>query len=477
MDEEDSKDEPGAGRDGSPAGRGRGRGRGKEGGGGARGITEAGTEGQRAAAAAAAERVQDGAGAEAGADVAGDETLDACTEKSRRGTLGLRSGRSLDVCVLERGQEVGRESGVGEEVKKQAHSPHWYDSMRRAHMSPHHWRHKFTGFLHAHSHELRHLLPHFPHQHRARDAAERAGRRGARWADLLTFAGLHGFYDGLEDLAHEDLVFVVDHPMRRWLLTFYNPTLERLYRKRNALHRLRHRVLGCGLLTGCCLVATAIDAPLLLRRAGAEAWPLLAGAGLGLVVQCACIAALLHLVRRAQTSTKLSPLEMAKGASHGRVLLLHDVLPCVHLLASTCILVLSARMLPEGACEAAACGRGYWMGEGRGLLAVHTLPRLVIFVLVVGIDGVWKLPSLLAGNALVLFLLAVYFAQQPWIWRQMEEGQAGTCEGEQAGREWRGALQDALPIVFTGLAVAYKRWLTDREERRQLCRFSSAPMC
>ena len=352
--------------------------------------------------------------------------------------------------------------------------------MRRAHMSPHHWRHKFTGFLHAHSHELRHLLPHFPHQHRARDAAERAGRRGARWADLLTFAGLHGFYDGLEDLAHEDLVFVADRPMRRWLLTFYNPTLERLYRKRRALHRLRHRVLGCGLLTGCCLVASAIDAPLLIRGAGPEAGPVLAGAVLGLVVQCACVAALLHLVRRAQTSTQLSPLEMAKGDSHGRVLLLHDVVPCVHLLASTCILVLSARMLPEGgtggACEADACRRGYWMGAGRGLLAVHALPRLVIFVLVVGIDGVWKLPSLLAGNAQVVFLLAVYFAQQPWVWRQLEEGQAGTCGGEQAGRDWRGAFQDALPIVFTGLAVAYKRWLTDREERRQLCRFSSAPM-
>ena len=94
---------------------------------GARGIAEAGTEGH--GAEGGKERVLDAAAAEAGADVGGDETLDACTEKSRRGTLSLRSGRSLDVRVLEQGQEVGRESDgcdAGEEGKTQAPSPHWY---------------------------------------------------------------------------------------------------------------------------------------------------------------------------------------------------------------------------------------------------------------------------------------------------------------------------------------------------------------
>ena len=136
----------------------------------------------------------------------------------------------------------------------------WYSDMSRAHDSPHHWRHKFTGFIQWHSKDLRHLVP--SQMAGAQCSHAHADVEHGTQNDMGSLKGL-AFYEGLDDLPHEELVFSPDHPFHPYLLYFNNNTMEVLYQKRKVRHRAQHRFYGSLLMGVLVLVAYLLDYELL----------------------------------------------------------------------------------------------------------------------------------------------------------------------------------------------------------------------
>jgi len=107
---------------------------------------------------------------------------------------------------------------------------------------------------------------------------------------------------------------------------------------------------------------------------------------------------------------------------------------------------------------------------GRGLIQIQCFSRITFFLMLLGIDGVWKIPSLSVGHLLVLVTTIHYMVESKWL----EAHSVGSplCEGQSQIVSWKrrgGVFQNFLPMVCSALAVACSRWLTEMEERRQLC--------
>ena len=153
----------------------------------------------------------------------------------------------------------------------------------------------------------------------------------------------------------------------------------------------------------------------------------------------------------------------ATSAVKGRLMLAHQVLPALNALATAWILACAWWFLPEDAMLQV-------LSEGTGLLQMLVSSRILMFMLLIGVDGVWRIPDLMFNIVITCCIFVVYIAKAETLEQHILL--THPCLAQDRAEDWiggGGAFQTVVPMLLTVLAVWYHRWLNEAKERRQLC--------
>ena len=337
----------------------------------------------------------------------------------------------------------------------------FFQNLKRAHDDPHHWRFKFSGFVHykppTSSMERDHIkrkseccLDHSIHGIQRPPRVELAQLDEMAEQKVSVRGGL---YDGLEDLPYEEYLFNVERPYHPLYLTYYNPKLEKLYQNRRRCHRLQYRAVGALAFTILSLVSFLIDLPLFAECDGCHVFLASVSAGLALQILALVILGwpLWAVVGEKATAEGEFPLHISNG--------LYDLTLVLHVLATYFVLVASSRIFPESESELAM--------SGKGLLQIHCFPRISLLLVISGVDAAWKIPRLCHAFAIGVVLLVQFAIDHHFLGRHDPAG--ALCGEEDAFETHEAALQSYFPIVASVLSLWYSMRLKEEELRRRLC--------